>query len=184
MIRIIAGSAKGRRLKIPKGQVVRPTSDKVRGAIFNILAERIIGADVLDLYSGSGALGVEALSRGAGNAVFVDSNTRYVTENLRICGFSARVITGDVRRVIKKLDKNFFDIIFADPPYGRDLARNLLSQLDNCSILKNFSLAVVEHSKRDAIDEPLPWKKVREKRYGDTVVSMYEKHNRNLPGDV
>lgn len=182
MIRVIAGSVKGRRLKIPKGQTVRPTSDKVRGAIFNILGDKIIGADVLDLFSGSGALGIESLSRGAGSCTFVDNDPRcikIIRENLENCGFSGKVVRG-----LKILDKGSFNIVFADPPYGKDMARNLLSELDSCSILKNFSLVVIEHSKRDVIEEPLSWQKIKDRRYGDTAISIYEKHNRNIPWHI
>lgn len=184
MIRVIAGIAKGKRLKTLRGETVRPTSDKVRGAVFNILGDAIIDAGVLDLFSGTGALGIEALSRGARDVAFVDNDTRCIRENLKNCGFAGDVIKGDVYKVIHKLDKNRFNIIFADPPYGKELARNLLSQLDSCSILKNFSLVVIEHSKRDVISEPLPWQKIKERRYGDTVISIYEKHNRNIPGNI
>lgn len=176
MIRIIAGSAKGKRLKTLKGPAVRPTSDKVRGAIFNILGESIIGASVLDLFSGSGALGIEALSRGAKEGVFVDNGIRCISiikENLSDCGFLGKVIRGDVYKVIKRLEKGSFDIVFADPPYGRDLARNLLLELDKSGILKNSCFVIIEHSKREYIEESPNWHKLREKRYGDTRVSVY-----------
>lgn len=182
MIRVIAGTAKGKRLKTLKGQIVRPTSSKVKGAIFNILGNAIIDAEVLDLFSGSGALGIEALSRGAKSVVFVENDPRCIVvikENLKHCGFS-----GDIYMDIKRLKNGRFAIVLADPPYGKDMARNLLSQLDSCSILKNFSLVVIEHSKRDVIEEPLSWKKIQEKRYGDTIISIYGKDYSSLPRDI
>lgn len=187
MTRIISGSAKGIRLKTIKGMVVRPTSDKVKGAIFNIIGDVIVGANVLDLFSGSGALGIEALSRGAGGVVFVENNPRCINiikENLMKSDFAANVIKGDVYRVIRKLEKNSFNIVLADPPYGKGLARNLLSELNKYSILKNFSFAIIEHSKWDKISETQPWQKVQEKKYGDTVISVYEKNNCNISGYV
>lgn len=188
-MRIIAGIAKGRKLKTLQGAVVRPTSDKVRGAIFNILGEVVVGASVLDLFSGSGALGIEALSRGAKSAVFVDNDIRCVNiirENLKNCKFSGEVIREDVYKVFNKLEKKNFNIVFADPPYGLDLAKNLLSQLDKNSILKDFCIIVIEHSKRDEIEEPSPWIKIQQKRYGETTVSFYkyEKYNCNISGNI
>lgn len=176
-MRVITGIAKGRNLKPLKGLVVRPTSDKVRGAIFNMLGAAILDANVLDLFSGTGALGIEALSRGAKDVVFVDDNFQSVNiikENLRQCGFNGEVIKNNARKTLEKLEKNIFNIVFADPPYGKDLARNLLFDLNKCSILKNFAFVVIEHSKRDIIEETAPFKKIQEKRYGDTVVSVYK----------
>lgn len=189
MTRIISGCAKGKRLKTLKGNLVRPTSDKVRGAIFNMLGDVVIGADVLDLFSGTGALGIEALSRGANGVVFVDDNPRCISvikDNLKNTGFIAGVIRGNVNKAIKKLEKDRFGIVFADPPYGKDMAKNLLSQLDRCGILKNFSFVVIEHYKRERIEEPPEWQRVKESRYGDTVISIYryEKNNRNLSRDI
>lgn len=185
MIRIIAGSAKGKRLKTLNGFSVRITSDKVRGAIFNILGDAILGASVLDLFSGSGALGIEALSRGAKECVFIDNDIRCVNiirDNLVKCGFTGKVIRGDVYEVIKRLNKEGFDIVLADPPYGLDLARNLLLELNKYGILKKFSFVILEHSKRDRIEEPLGWQRIQRKRYGDTVISVYkyEKHHSNI----
>lgn len=182
MTRIIAGISKGIRLKTIKGPIVRPTSDKVKGAIFNILGDVIVGASVLDLFSGSGALGIEALSRGADSVVFVENNPRCINvikENLKKGDFTANVIRGDVYRVIKKLRRNSFNIVLADPPYGKGLVRNLLSEIDKCSILKNFSFAIIEHSKWDKIEELKPWQKVQGKSYGDTVISVY-RYEKNI----
>lgn len=188
-MRIISGSAKGRKLKTLRGADIRPTQDKVRGAIFNMLGGAVIGASVLDLFSGTGALGIEALSRGAQGAVFVDNDMRcikIIKDNLENCGFSAKVVRGDVYRIINKLDKHSFNIVFADPPYEKNLARILLSQLDKSSIIKNFCFVIIEHSKRDFVEEPSQWRKIQEKKYGDTVVSVYryEKYNSSIPGHI
>lgn len=189
-MRIISGLAKGKRLKTLKGMAVRPTSDKVRGAIFNILGMRhLVNANVLDLFSGTGALGIEALSRGASGAVFVEKDlrcVRIIRENLEKCGLSGKIIKGDVYKAINRLEKNNFNIVFADPPYGKKLAKNLLQQLHENSILKNFSFVVIEHSKRDVVEEIPVFHKTQEKRYGDTIISIYryEKYNRNISGDI
>lgn len=170
-MRVIAGIAKGKRLKGPKGPSVRPTLDKVKGAMFNILGERIVDARVLDLFSGSGALGIEALSRGASSCIFVDSNVRYIKDNLKTAGFSARVIRGNVAQVIKQLAKENaqFDIVLADPPYGKGMARKILYWLEINDILTNSSIIIIEHSKREVVER----EKVKEKRYGDTVISVF-----------
>lgn len=176
-MRVITGSAKGRRLKAIKNTSIRPTSDKVKGAIFNILGNAIIDADILDLFSGTGALGIEALSRGARSAVFVENEFRclkIIQDNLYLCSLSGETIKGDVYKIVERLGKNSFNIVFADPPYGKDLARNLLSHLDKFSILKNFAFIIIEHSKKDILEEPVQFSKIKENRYGDTVVSIYK----------
>lgn len=180
MIRIISGLLKGKNLKLPKGADIRPTSDKVRGAIFNILGTTIIDANVLDLFSGTGALGIEALSRGAGSVVFVDTDLRCLTvikDNLQSCGRNAEIVRGDVYRILDKFHGEKFDIIFADPPYDKNLAKNLLLQLDKYNIIANSSFVVIEHSKRETIEAAPSWQKLRENKYGDTVVSVYKKIN-------
>lgn len=181
-MRVIAGIAKGKKLGMPKGSSVRPTLDKVKGAIFNILGSRIVDAVVLDLFSGSGALGIEALSRGACSCVFVDTQIKCIKDNLISvgltqslragAGLSTRVIKGNVERVIKQLAKENlrFDIVLADPPYGKKIARNILSWLEISGIVANSGLIVIEHSKRELIER----EKVQEKRYGDTVVSVFK----------
>lgn len=177
MIRVITGIAKGRKLFSPKGLKTRPTTDMVRGALFNVLGNLIIDANIIDLYSGTGALGIEALSRGARNCVFVDNDDECINiikKNLELTGLQGIVLKGDAEKVIAKLKDEKYDIVFADPPYGKDLARNLLSALDKCSILKNFTFVVIQHYKKDVIDEPLNWKKIQTKKYGDTVLSFYK----------
>lgn len=197
-MRVISGIAKGKKLKLPKGESIRPTQDKVKGAIFNILGDTIIDAKVLDLYSGSGALGIEALSRGASSCTFIDKNVRYIKDNLKIVGFEARVIKTNVRLAIERLSKDNekFDIVLADPPYKEGLVKNILSWLENSGILNNFGLIVVEHSKRETVDiSPHQLKKktgsrsfishdrgnwcgdiarFKERRYGDTVISIFK----------
>lgn len=176
MIRVISGTARGRKLKVPKGKSVRPTQDRIREAIYNMLGEQVAGARVLDLYSGSGALGIEALSRGAAGALFVDNDPRCIAvikENLDKAGLTGTVRKGNVRAIIKNMAGKKFDLVFADPPYGKDLARNLLSQLSKYSILPFCSVVVIEHSNREAVEQTPEWRRIKERRYGDTVISVY-----------
>jgi len=170
-MRIIAGINKGKRLKAPRGLSIRPTLDKVKGAIFNIIGSRITDSSVLDLFSGTGALGIEALSRGASNCVFVDKKVRYIRENLKVSGFNGRIIKSDVRSAINQLDKDGFkfDIVIADPPYKWVGVKNLLSWLKESGILAFPNLVVIEHSRFTKINH----KCVKEKYYGDTVVSVF-----------
>jgi 16S rRNA (guanine966-N2)-methyltransferase len=192
MVRVIAGISKGRKLQTPKGKEIRLTLDKVKGAIFNMLGNTIIGSSVLDLFSGTGSLGIEALSRGAGKVTFIEDNNnqiRIINENLKICGFNAEVIKGEVFKMFEKLAGMKFDIILADPPYNKDLAKKILLQLAKYNILKNSSFAVIEHSKREQIEEAPCWQRIRERRYGDTIVSVYKyndskKNNSNLSGNI
>ena len=129
-MRVIAGSAKGRRLFAPKGTETRPTSDRVKESLFNILGERVIGGAVLDLYAGSGALGIEALSRGAARAVFVDAEKaaiETIRRNVEGAGFSDRatIRRASAKTALRDLtaDGERFDLIFLDPPYRIEAAQ-------------------------------------------------------------
>ena len=184
MIRVIAGRAGGRKLKVPKGKCVRPTQDRIKEALFSMLGDQVAGARVLDLYSGSGALGIEALSRGAISALFIDNNpgcVDIIQENLDKTGLLGKVKKGRVGAIIKKLGRKEFDLVFADPPYGKDLARNLLPQLDKYSILSSCSMVIIEHSSKESIAEEAQWFRVRERRYGDTVISVYRYNKSGTP---
>ncbi len=177
MVRIIAGKAKGRKLKTPDGDYMRLTLDKVKGAIFNMLGEVVLGAKVLDLFSGTGSLGIEALSRGAGSVTFIENdvrNIKIIRENLDVIGFSGDVVKGDVYQMPDTVIGRKYDIVLADPPYDKNLAKNLLLQLDKYNIMTNSSFVLVEHSKREKITDSILWKKIKERNYGDTVVSIYK----------
>src|SRR5437868_5771440 len=137
-MRVIAGRIKGRRLLAGTGQAVRPTADKVKGALFNILASRfdLQSAQVLDLFAGTGSLGIEALSRGAGHVVFVDDNVaamHIVRENLHTCGMqaAARLLVMPVPRALAQLARQqiAFDGVLLDPPYGHGLVDQTLGTL-------------------------------------------------------
>jgi 16S rRNA (guanine966-N2)-methyltransferase len=163
-MRVVAGTAKGRKLVTPPGTDTRPTSDRVREAIFNALGslDVVEGSRVLDLFAGSGALGIEALSRGAASAVFVDSNPKAIAAieaNLEATGLTGRVIRADAHR----FDDGPYELALLDPPYATtdDEWKHLLSHLD--------AAVVVVESDRE-IDLTSRWQLLRTKRYGSTVV--------------
>ncbi|MCX5677519.1 MAG: 16S rRNA (guanine(966)-N(2))-methyltransferase RsmD [Candidatus Omnitrophica bacterium] len=196
-MRIIGGEFKSRLISMPKGVDMRPTQDKVRGAVFNILGD-ITGKRVLELFAGSGAFGIEAISRGAGHAAFVDNNFRCIEaikENLgslKIDNNRYDLIKADALKVFPKLlgQGEKFDIIFMDPPYYRELAKKCLINADAYDILAPIGLIVVEHFKKDIL--PTGFRTFilsQERRYGDTVITIFRREyaksqDSGLSGDV
>jgi 16S rRNA (guanine(966)-N(2))-methyltransferase RsmD len=183
-MRIIAGIAKGMVLAVPKGAELRPTSDRVREAIFSSLGERVVDADVLDLYAGTGALGLEAGSRGARSVTFVemvrqslDSIERNLASFRKNKGVACEfeVLRGDVFAHLKRLGRQF-QLIFADPPYALDPAP-LLAEVRSRRLLVPDGLFVLETSKRAALDAGLLWELTREAVYGDTRVCHFRATN-------
>jgi 16S rRNA (guanine(966)-N(2))-methyltransferase RsmD len=153
MLRIIAGSLRGRRLDVPDWAGLRPTSDKLRETLFNVLGPRIVGARVLDGYAGTGAVGIEALSRGAAHVTFVDSDRRairLIESNLERCGLNERyaIIRVDFARTPPLFTADPFDIVFLDPPYGKNEMTAALASA--AALAVPGMLFVVEHAKRDA----------------------------------
>jgi 16S rRNA (guanine(966)-N(2))-methyltransferase RsmD len=180
-MRVVAGSAKGRLLVAPKGYQARPTLQRVKESVFNILAGRICDAVVLDLFAGAGSLGIEALSRGASRCVFVDSDrrcTRAIERNLQTTELSdrARVHTMDVYRAVDMLGGfgSRFDLIFADPPYEKGHELALLLRLSEGRLLSPRGTVVLEHSRRTETPAEIG-RLVRDsvRTYGDTYVSLY-----------
>ncbi|HYH25829.1 MAG TPA: 16S rRNA (guanine(966)-N(2))-methyltransferase RsmD [Blastococcus sp.] len=178
MTRLIAGAAGGRRLKVPPAGV-RPTGDKARGALFNALGSLVDleGAAVLDLYAGSGALGLEALSRGAVPVVFVESGPKVLPvlrENLAAVGMpGARVVAGSVPAVLAAPASAPFDVVLADPPYAvpADEVRTVLRALVEGGWLASGGVVVVERSSREEPwDWPTPLEGLRDRRYGEAVL--------------
>jgi len=177
-MRVSGGKGRGRKLRVPAGARVRPTSDKVKQALFNIIGDRVQGAAFLDLYAGAGGIGIEALSRGAGRAVFVDTSgdsADCIRQNLDNMGFAerAQVIHADVQAFLNK-HGGTYDIVFLDPPYAMDLGP-LLEQIGDARIVKADSLVIAEHFKK----QPSPERAGRfildrEKQYGDTVLAFYK----------
>jgi len=178
-MRVIAGEAKGLRLKRPAARHLRPTSDLVRGAIFDILAS--LGADctrVLDLYAGSGALGIEALSRGAHWCDFVEQDRAacaIIRENLALAGFQerTRVHCMSVEKALDRLEGPY-NLVLMDPPYEEGGAASVVARLAESSLVEPGSTLVLEHSwRRLPADQWGPFVLVSRKRHGDTGVSVY-----------
>lgn len=175
-MRIVRGSVGGRVLRAPPGADTRPTSEKVREAIFNILPD-VEGMTVFDLFAGSGALGIEALSRGAAHAVFVDQGKAALTAvrgNLRDLGLDSRatVLAGDaVILAARHVPPSPWQLVFIDPPYRSDLAVRSATALAN---LADDAVIVIEHDRRNAPPDPLgSLVRTDQRRYGDTLVSFY-----------
>jgi 16S rRNA (guanine(966)-N(2))-methyltransferase RsmD len=175
-MRIVAGSARGRRLLSPAGPSTRPTSDKVRAAVFNILGQFFEGGRVLDLYAGSGALALEALSRGAERATCVESDRAAgdaLLGNAEACGFAGRVelLRLEVERALKRLPRGAFDLAFLDPPYavGPEAALATLEAL-----LAPGARVVAEHDRRRPPADRFGRLALADRRaYGDTGISIY-----------
>jgi len=187
-VRIIAGKARGRKLAAPGprlGELIRPTSDRAREALFNIIAARIPGARVLDLFAGTGALGLEALSRGADSAVFVDRDPAalaLIEKNIAACGFAgqSKVLRGDLGRGLCFLAKDNhglpFDLVFLDPPYGKGLAQATLRELTTVfpALLASGAMIILEDSSASACQETYgPWRCVDRRRYGEAGFWFY-----------
>jgi len=179
-MRIGGGRARGTRLRAKGGRGVRPTSTLVSDAVFNSLAPRIAGACVLDLFAGTGRLGIEALSRGAREAVFVERDPRHaalIRQNLAAAGLSDR---GVVRRAdalaavaAGEGERRRFDLIFLDPPYGRGLVAETLRRVAAGTLLAAGGLAIAEGHWRDDPGEIAGLARVRTARYGETAVWVY-----------
>ncbi len=178
MTRIIAGTARGRRLLAPRGQGTRPTSDKVRGAVMNVLGQFFDGGAVLDLYAGTGALALEALSRGCTRAVCVEADrgaADIVRRNAEACGFADRVEVrrGRVLDEVPRLPREGFVLAFVDPPYGEgpDAALAVLEP-----VLVRGGRAVAEHdARRPPAERHGALVLVDRRTYGDTGISIYER---------
>jgi len=172
-MRVVAGEYRGRRLEAPAGTATRPTSDRVREAVFNILGD-VSGAVVLDLFAGSGALGIEALSRGAAAATFVDRDERAlaaVRANLEAFGAVARVVRTDAIAFLKRQDGAGYDLIFVDPPYDSapELGRGLSELLPE--VVAEDAVIVTESDKRSPLELTLPL--ADERTYGDTRIGFH-----------
>ena len=177
-MRVIAGSAKGRRLSAPASKRVRPALDQVKEAIFNILFD-VTGARVLDLFAGSGSIGIEALSRGARLAVFVEEwgpAVASMQKNLERCKFTdrARVMKSTVSRAIASLRREgqLFDLVFVDPPYLKNLVQPTLKKISSAGILANDGLIVTEHHPREEIGEVSGLLLTDSRKYGQIRVTF------------
>ena len=187
-MRIIAGAFKGIRLKAPKSQRVRPTSDRVREFIFSCIHMDVVNASALDLFAGTGALGIEALSRGARDVVFVDNareSVELIQQNLALARAGAIVQKRSAERFVKTADQQF-DFIFCDPPYVFDQFNLILQAIVENNLLTDDGILIYESSsKQQAVHQP-GLKITRQKKMGDTLITFYEKdhENCNLSGNV
>jgi 16S rRNA (guanine966-N2)-methyltransferase len=171
-VRIVAGEFKGRRLRMPRGAATRPTADRVREALFSILGD-VSGARVLDLYAGSGALGIEALSRGAESALFVERDARAaaaIRENIDAVGANAELRRQDVLAFLARREGTF-DLVFCDPPYdsGPRIAGPLAERVP--ALLAEGARIVTESDKRRPLELPFPL--LTERTYGDTRIAIH-----------
>ncbi len=183
-MRIIAGEYKGRRLKEPRGVHLHPTSERVREALFSIIGERLREARFLDLYAGTGAVGIEALSRGAQLVVFVESHSAsraLIEENLTHCGLTphASIIPYSADAYLQESMGGQtlppFDIVFADPPYEESIAEQLLALLGDSTKISAKTLVILEHSKHIPIPAQVgQLTQMRQYRYGDTILTVFK----------
>ena len=190
-MRILAGGSRGRRFKsVPKSLPVKPISSRIKKSVFDILRPRLGGARVLDLYAGTGSVGLEALSRGAASAFFVDKDRRclaVIEENLRSLGFSDRGKTsfGDVLQDLSwvsfRAGAGSFDIVYLGPPYRDEEDRPLaystpsLARVLEAGLLAPDGLALVQHHVKEELQVPAGWERFRREKYGDTFVDFVRK---------
>ncbi|HLW00439.1 MAG TPA: 16S rRNA (guanine(966)-N(2))-methyltransferase RsmD [Ktedonobacterales bacterium] len=184
-MRIVAGEAKGRRLKHPKTAGTRPVIDRVKTALFDILGERVVDARFLDLFAGTGAVGLEALSRGAAQATFIELSQQVAAvlrENLRTTGLAehAEVIRGDAFRFLDQAaaQGRRYDMVYIAPPQYHQMAAKALAQVEHLPLTEPGALAIVQIFPKERVDlDQLPlrtFRQVDERRYGSTLLLFYE----------
>lgn len=175
MIKIIAGSAKGTTLLSPGGRSTRPTLGRLRESIFNVLSNvGFLETRVLDIFSGTGAMGLEALSRGADRAVMIDHATAgLIRQNAVRCHVAdkARVLAGDVKAALRSLKGEQFDYIFMDPPYGKGYIEEVLALVLACRLPAYNAIIVVEHTSSEPLSVPADCEIWKEKRQGRALVT-------------
>lgn len=178
-MRVITGTARGRKLKEPVGNDVRPTSDQVKEAIFNICQFDVEGRRVLDLFGGTGQLGIEAKSRGAASVDIVDTSresVRLIRENVSITGLDIRVLQADAISYLQGCGR--YDLVFIDPPYDSGLAEKSLDTIKTFDILSEGGIIICETRADTTLPELAPpYRKHREYRYGKVKLTTYKKEN-------
>lgn len=182
-MRIITGDFKGRRLEMPVGNDIRPTTEKVKEALFSILTGRVEGAVCVDLFSGTGNLGLEALSRGADKCYFCDSSRdslNLTKRNIAMCKAEewSVVLPGDFEKTLGRLHEKGekIDIFFLDPPYKDGLYEKCFELIDEYDLLDEDGVIIAEHNFRDRFPETFSgFNLVKERQYGTIVLSLYEK---------
>ena len=178
-MRVISGSVRGRRLKTPENYDIRPTTDNVKESLFNIIQFDIEGRRVLDLFAGTGQLGIECLSRGADSVVFIDQSreaVKIIRENLKACGLSAPVLQQEALSYLRGCGS--FDLIFVDPPYESGLYEPVLNVINSVDILSDGGIIVCESRRETPMPElAAPYHKRREYRYGKVKLTLYVKES-------
>jgi 16S rRNA (guanine966-N2)-methyltransferase len=176
-MRVITGSARGRKLKTPENYDIRPTTDTVKEAVFNIIQFDVEGRRVLDLFAGTGQLGIEALSRGAAECVFVDSDraaANIVRDNLKTCGLTGTVVQEDSAGWLDRAGK--FDLIFIDPPYDSGLYDKVMRKINSVDILSDGGIIICESRREAPMPEvSAPYYRGREYAYGKVKITLYRK---------
>ena len=176
-MRVITGTARGRKLKTPENYDIRPTTDSVKEAVFNIIQFDVEGRRVLDLFAGTGQLGIEALSRGAAECVFVDRDKAaadIVRQNLTACGLSARVAGEDALGYLDTCGR--FDLVFVDPPYDSGIYDAVLQKINSVDILSDGGIIICESRREAPMPEvSAPYCRGREYAYGKVKITLYRK---------
>lgn len=199
-MRIIGGMFKSRLISMPKGTDIRPTQDRVRESVFNLLGD-LTGARVLELFAGSGAFGIEAISRGADHCTFVENNSKCTAaiaanlESLQVPEYQYDILKANAISVFSRLERSVagtgerFNLVILDPPYHKDIARKCLINIDTYDILTQSAVIVVEHFRKDNL--VFDYKNIvpeKERRYGDTLISIFRKRHeskdRDLPRNI
>ncbi|NLI77629.1 MAG: 16S rRNA (guanine(966)-N(2))-methyltransferase RsmD [Candidatus Riflebacteria bacterium] len=188
-LRVSTGSAKGRSLKMPKGGKTRPAMNRVKNSLFSILAARLPGCRFLDLFAGSGSLGIEALSRGAAFAAFVDHSpdcARAIRDNLELTRLTdrGRMYPLDALRFLRLRDLDPFDIVCIDPPYLKGLLGPILDEIPGCPLFTPRTIFIIERQKKDDLglaDRPA-LDQFDERTFGDTVLTFFRLRPPTVPG--
>lgn len=181
-MRVISGKAKGRRLFTIPGEATRPTTDRVKEAVFSLLGPNLQDAKVLDLFAGSGALGIEAISRGAAAAVFVDNSSRAVKvikKNVESCGFQEEATTYrlNAQQALNKMkaEGRVFDLIFLDPPYNISNYDEIIQKIQDNGLLEKDARIVVEHDYKLSLPSEIGMLSlIKDNKYGDIRISIYQ----------
>ncbi|MBS5786487.1 MAG: 16S rRNA (guanine(966)-N(2))-methyltransferase RsmD [Clostridioides difficile] len=186
-MRIISGRARGLKLNAPKNDNIRPTTDRIKESLFNMISPYILDSNVLDLFAGTGSLGIECLSRGAKECIFVDLNKesiKVLNSNIKKANFvnESEVINSDFSNALNslKLKNRKFDIVFLDPPYYENMFIEAIKKIDDFDLLNEDSIVVVEHDSVDIFPENLGrLEKNRDKKYGNTTLTFYKLEDKN-----
>lgn len=181
-MRVISGKVRGLKLNAPKNDDVRPTTDRVKESLFNIINSYIMDSKILDLFAGTGSLGIECLSRGAQKCVFVDisrDSIEIVKSNIRKARVENEsvIVNADFKDAITKIQatKDKFDVIFMDPPYYKDMFISALEKIDQADLLIEDGIIVIEHDTKDSFPETIGrLEKSKSKKYGNTTLTFYK----------